>query len=414
VTTEAETTSSAGSNINSEASPWPVAELSRQLKEYVERLTPIWVEGELASIQDSKGNLFAELRDLKLEFSVQLHAWASDRSGIDPTLQQGERVVALLQPQFWGKSGKLSMRIAAMRRVGMGELLERIARLRAQLELEGLTAPERKRALPLLPNRVGLITGANSDAEKDVLRIARDRWPAVEFETIHTLVQGDSAAMEISFALKQLDADPRVDVIIIARGGGSFQHLLPFSDEQLVRDAAAATTPIVSAIGHENDRPVLDDVADVRASTPTDAAKRVVPEVSLERAQLADLLARSSKVLRSSVSSELDLLEQLRSRPVLASPFGYLDNLGEKLAVLQQRVREIVQFRFEREQTILEQLFRRGYNLAPESVLERGYALLQDELGRILVGDPSPGTDLLIRRSRSEITATVKTLKKRS
>jgi exodeoxyribonuclease VII large subunit len=413
VTTEAEPMTVAGSNINSEASPWPVAELSKQLKEYVERLRPIWVEGELASIQDSKGNLFAELRDLKLEFSVQLHAWASDRGAIDPTLQQGERVVALLQPQFWGKTGKLSMRVSAMRRVGMGELLERIARLRAQLDSEGLTAAERKRPLPLLPNRIGLITGANSDAEKDVLRIARDRWPAVEFETMHTLVQGDSAAMEISFALKQLDADARVDVIIIARGGGSFQHLLPFSDEQLVRDAAAAKTPIVSAIGHENDRPVLDDVADVRASTPTDAAKRVVPDAAHERSVISESVSRAAQVLTARLNSEISALLQLRSRPVLASPYGYLDNLQQELTNLKTRIRDIVRFRFDREVVLLEQLYRRGYNLAPDSVLERGYALLQDSAGKLLSADPQPGSELLIRRARTEILATAKSVRKR-
>lgn len=413
MTTEAESIAVAGSNINSEGTPWPVAELSKQLKDYVERLRPIWVEGELASIQDSKGNLFAELRDLRLEFSVQLHAWASDRAAIDPTLKQGERVVALLQPQFWGKTGKLSMRVSAMRRVGMGELLERIARLRAQLELEGLTSAERKRPLPLLPNRIGLITGANSDAEKDVLRIARDRWPAVEFETAHTLVQGDSAAMEISFALKELDANERVDVIIIARGGGSFQHLLPFSDEQLVRDAAAASTPIVSAIGHENDRPVLDDVADVRAATPTDAAKRVVPEVADERSFLVERISRGTQVLSARVNAELASLQQLRSRPVLASPFGYLENLTQELSILQRRTREILKFRYERETALLEQLYRRGYNLAPDSVLERGYALLQNSSGGLLGADPEPGSEFVIRRAESEIIATANSVRKR-
>ncbi|MSZ46723.1 MAG: exodeoxyribonuclease VII large subunit, partial [Actinobacteria bacterium] len=263
------------SKVSSELSPWPVSRLSLTLKEWIERLGVLWIEGELASIKIGASNMFGELRDLQIENSVSIHSW--NVAKIPNDLKQGDRVLALIKPAFWPKGGKLTMQVIEMRKVGLGELLERIERLRAQLTVEGLTSIERKQPLPFLPNKIGLITGKDSDAEKDVLQNAKLRWPDVQFRTIHTLVQGDKAAPEVIAAIKALDEDPEVDVIIIARGGGSFLDLMVFSDEALVRAAANAKTPIVSAIGHENDRPVLDDVADLRASTPTDAAKRVVP-----------------------------------------------------------------------------------------------------------------------------------------
>jgi exodeoxyribonuclease VII large subunit len=280
------------SKVSSEHSPWRVSQLSKSLKDWIEKLGRVWVEGELQQIQLRGSNLFGSLRDLDSENSVEIHAFEASDVDIEVSLKQGDRVVALVQPAFWAKNGKLTMRVLKMHKVGLGELLERIEKLRQQIIKEGLTDPARKKLLPFLPGRIGLVTGANSDAEKDVLQNARNRWPEVQFDVIHTLVQGDRAAAEIIMAIQQLDAMADVDVIIVARGGGSFQDLLPFSDERLVRAAAALTKPLVSAIGHENDQPLLDLVADLRASTPTDAAKRVVPDVVEERKTIQTALDR--------------------------------------------------------------------------------------------------------------------------
>jgi len=251
------------SRTTTEETPWPVSQLAQKLKGYIEKLGLVWVEGEITKVSFTN-NMFASLRDLTVESSVEIFAWNLEK--IDKTIQHGDRVIALVKPNFWPKNGKLNMQVFEMRKVGLGELLERIERLRAQLAAEGLT--QKKQPLPFLPNCVGLVTGRDSDAEKDVLQNARLRWPEVKFKVQHSMVQGDKAAGQLVAAIKALDADPEVDVIIVARGGGSFLDLLVFSDEQVVRAAAATTKPLVSAIGHENDRPVLDDVADLRASTP--------------------------------------------------------------------------------------------------------------------------------------------------
>ncbi|BDS50691.1 exodeoxyribonuclease 7 large subunit [Rhodoluna lacicola] len=311
------------SKVSSELSPWPVSRLSLTLKEWIERLGVLWIEGELASIKIGASNMFGELRDLQIENSVSIHSW--NVSKIPNDLKQGDRVLALIKPAFWPKGGKLTMQVIEMRKVGLGELLERIERLRAQLTKEGLTSLDRKQPLPFLPNKIGLITGKDSDAEKDVLQNAKLRWPDVQFRIRHTLVQGDKAAPEIINAIKTLDEDPEVDVIIIARGGGSFLDLMVFSDEALVRAAASAKTPIVSAIGHENDRPVLDDVADLRASTPTDAAKRVVPDVAEEKHKLEQLRQRLFMRVDTFVANQLGMIEQIRSRPILANPYTFIE-----------------------------------------------------------------------------------------
>ena len=260
--------------------PWPVALLSAKIKGWIDRLGAVWVEGEITQWGLSGGNVYGKLKDLDADVTVGFTVWSSVKAKLPDDLKQGDRVVALVKPNYWVKGGSLTMQVFEMRHVGLGDLLERLERLRQALRTEGLFDLARKRPLPFLPGCIGLITGKDSDAEKDVLRNAQLRWPAVEFRVVHTAVQGDRASGEVTAALRSLDADPDVDVIIVARGGGDFQNLLVFSDETLVRTAASCVTPIVSAIGHEADRPLLDEVADLRASTPTDAAKRVVPDVA--------------------------------------------------------------------------------------------------------------------------------------
>ena len=337
--------------------------------------------------------------------SVEIHAFTNSGAEIAPGLAQGDRVVALLQPTFWPKNGKLTMRVMQMHKVGLGELLERLERLKVQLISEGLADPARKKPLPFLPNKIGLITGADSDAEKDVLQNAKLRWPEVQFQVQHTHVQGDKAVNEILLALGVLDADPEVDVIIIARGGGSFQDLLPFSDERLVRAAAKLTKPFVSAIGHENDQPLLDLVADLRASTPTDAAKRVVPDVVEERRGLAISIQRIRVRVGSYLDSQSQLLQQLVSRPVIASPYGFVDAQAEVIATGARRIREIFDFRLQRGQGEIKQLHAQARSLSPQLTLERGYSVITDENGKPL-GKITKSKKLLIRTSKQEITAT--------
>lgn len=403
---------SSQSKVSSEHSPWQVSQLSRSLKDWIEKLGMVWVEGELQSYSEKGGNVFASLRDLDIESAVEIHSFANSGAQIELGLSQGDRVVALVQPVFWPKNGKLTMRIAAMHKVGLGELLERIERLKQQLISEGLADASRKKALPFLPNRIGLITGAKSDAEKDILQNARLRWPDVQFEIINTLVQGDRAAAEIILALGQLEAMPEVDVIIVARGGGSFQDLLPFSDERLVRAAAALTKPLVSAIGHENDQPLLDLVADLRASTPTDAAKRVVPDVVEERRNLKLVRERAWYRVSSQIDSQLQLIGSLRSRPVLASPFGFIDAQQEQLSQLTRRVREIFDYRIQVAVSEVNQLHAKASALSPKLTLERGYSVLLDEAGAP-VTKLKKGQVFTVITNSQEISATTNSVKER-
>lgn len=391
--------------VSSELSPWPVSRLSLTLKEWIERLGVLWIEGELASIKIGPSNMFGELRDLQIENSVSIHSWSVAKIPAD--LKQGDRVLALIKPAFWPKGGKLTMQVLEMRKVGLGELLERIERLRAALTAEGLTAIERKKPLPFLPNKIGLITGKDSDAEKDVLQNAKLRWPEVQFRVINTLVQGDKAAPEVIEAIKTLDADDEVDVIIIARGGGSFLDLLVFSDEALVRTAAAAKTPIVSAIGHENDRPVLDDVADLRASTPTDAAKRVVPDVVDERHKLEQMRQRLFMRVDSFIAAQFELLAQMRSRPILANPHTFIDTQDSELLRSIDAMRSRLDQTLVRESLVVGHLRQQVRSLSPQSTLDRGYAVVRDADGHVISDSTKvkTGQKLRVRLAKGELEA---------
>lgn len=391
---------------NSFEEPWPVSQLSQKLADYIKRLGTVWVEGELTKPQLKGTTFFGELRDLREEVAVAIHSFNSGSFPKD--LASGDRVAVLVKPEFWKKSGKISMQVFELRKVGLGELLERIQRLRDKLAAEGLTDPARKQPLPFLPNCVGLITSKDSDAEKDVLQNAKLRWPEVRFKTVHTQVQGDAAAPQIIAAIQKLDADPEVDVIIIARGGGAFGDLLVFSDEKLVRAAAEAKTPIVSAIGHEADRPVLDDVADWRASTPTDAAKRVVPDIAEERRHLDQLLGRAFTRIAHYVSAQFDLIGQLRSRPVLANPYTFIDEHQAEIEELIGNARSSIDLMLEREGNKIDTLRKLAVSLSPQSTLDRGYSVIRDEAGHVL-SDASKiksGTKLKLRLAKGETSAT--------
>jgi len=379
-------------------SPWPVGVLSNKIRGYIERLGTAWVEGEIVQWGASGGNVYGKLKDLTLDATVSFTVWSSVKARLTGDFKQGDRVIALVKPNYWVKGGTLTMQVYELRHVGIGDLLERLERLRAQLKAEGLFDASRKRVLPFLPHRIGLVTGKDSDAEKDVLRNAQLRWPAVDFSVVHAAVQGDRMVGEVTAAIQRLDADPSVDVIIVARGGGDFQNLLGFSDEGLIRAVAACTTPVVSAIGHEADRPLLDDVADLRASTPTDAAKRVVPDVSDELNRVQQARARLSSRLTGILAAEVDRLEQLRSRPVLSGSDWIIDSRSQDLTRYVARGSELVQRALERAGSTVVELRSQLRALSPQGTLDRGYAIVQLPDGHVLRrSEQAPtGTELLI------------------
>ena len=375
---------SSESRVSSEQTPWSVANFTNTLKEWITRLGNVWVEGQISQISPKKDVFFGELRDLVADKGFSIHSRRPDVLAAVSELSAGDRVVALVHPDFWERSGKTSMDVLAIRKVGLGELLERIERLRQQLIKEGLTLAERKQPLPFLPNLIGLITGANSDAEKDVLQNAKARWPEVRFKVQHTPVQGDKAAPEIIKAIELLDADPEVDVIVLARGGGSFQDLLVFSDEKLVRAVANCKTPIVSAIGHENDRPLTDEVADVRASTPTDAAKLIVPDVIEERKKISQALERISLRVVGFVQNQIELILGIRSRPILANPFTLVDERALQISQLEQTLSSQLSNTLEKQQLLISGLRGQVRALSPKLTLDRGYAVVRDNNGHVL------------------------------
>jgi exodeoxyribonuclease VII large subunit len=383
--------------------------LSNKIKGWIDRLGAVWVEGEITQWGVSGGNVYGKLKDLDVDATVGFTVWSSVRAKLPDDLKQGDHVVTLLKPNYWVKGGTLTMQVFEMRHVGLGDLLERLERLRQALKAEGLFDLDRKKPLPFLPACIGLITGKDSDAEKDVLRNAQLRWPAVEFRVVHAAVQGDRAAAEVTAALITLDADPEVDVIIVARGGGDFQNLLVFSDETLVRTAASCVTPIVSAIGHEADRPLLDDVADLRASTPTDAAKRVVPDVADELNRVQQARARIGGRMTNLISHEIDRLEQLRSRPVLAASAWIVDSRAEELGRHVQRSTELVELLVDRSERAVAQLRGQLRALSPQGTLDRGYAIAQLAGGAVLrSSDEAPvGSALLLTLSDGRVDAVV-------
>ncbi|MFJ4173726.1 exodeoxyribonuclease VII large subunit [Microbacterium sp. NPDC089696] len=387
--------------------PTSVARLNATIRDFVARWNTVWVEGEITSWNVRAGNVFARLKDTRSDAQISIRIWSSVRPRIPNDLGVGDHVVAAVKADYFVKAGDFSFAVSAMKHVGLGDQLERLERLRAQLRQEGLFDPARKKRLPFLPHVIGLITGERSDAEKDVHRNAELRWPQVRFRTEYAAVQGDRCVPDTLAALARLDADPDVDVIVIARGGGDPQTLLGFSDERLVRAVAAARTPVVSAIGHENDHPLLDDVADLRASTPTDAAKRVVPDVSEQRALIAQLRSRATMRLTQRVSHDIAQLEQLRSRPALRSPDPIIDARSQDVWLLLSRGRDTVTRRLDAAGRATSELRASLRALSPAATLARGYAIAHLDGGVILrdAADAPAGSALTITVDRGSLAA---------
>lgn len=390
--------------------PAPVRVVSQAIGGWIDRLGAVWVEGQVAQLtrRPGAGTVFVTLRDPAADLSLQVTCRREVLDAVEPPLSDGARVVVHARPRWYYPRGTLTLVADEVRQVGLGELLARLERLKRLLAQEGLFAADRKRPLPFLPGVVGLVCGRASAAEHDVLENARRRWPGVRFRVENVPVQGPYAVPEILSALRALDADAEVEVIVVARGGGSAEDLLPFSDEALVRAVAACRTPVVAAIGHETDSPLLDLVADVRASTPTDAAKRVVPDVREEQAHVAQLRERARRCVGALVEREQHRLDATRSRPVLADPVAAVQRRSEEVAALRERSRRVLLHRLDSESSGLDHVLARVRSLSPAATLARGYAVVQRAVDGHVVRSPTqapPGTQLRLRLDGGELPA---------
>ena len=388
--------------------PYPVRAVAIRVAGWIDKLGLVWVEGQITQINVRPGapTAFLVLRDPAADMSLTLTCPRALLQSAPVKLTEGVQVVVQGKPTFYTGRGSFSLRVSEIRAVGVGELLARIERLRRLLDAEGLFDPRLKRPLPFLPGTVGLITGRASAAEHDVTSVSSARWPAVRFAIRNTAVQGPTAAAQIVAALAELDADPAVAAIVLARGGGSVEDLLPFSDETLCRAIAACRTPVVSAVGHEPDNPLCDLVADLRAATPTDAAKRIVPDAAAETARVAELRRRSAGALRNWVSREQRLLAGLRGRPVLADPMRMLDARGEEIQRARGAVRRDIARLIAAESDRIGHLSARLATLGPAATLARGYAVVQAGSTVLRsVADAPAGTGLRIRVADGVLTA---------
>jgi exodeoxyribonuclease VII large subunit len=379
--------------------PAQVRTIANAISGWVDKLGVVWVEGQVAQFNRRQGmnTVFMTLRDTVADISIPVTCSRQVFDSLNPPMVEGASVVVHAKPSYYANRGTLSLYARDIRMVGLGELLARLERRRQLLAAEGLFAAERKRRLPFLPGRIGLVTAPNSAAERDVLENTRRRWPAVRFAVRYAAMQGTGSAAEVIEAVGRLDRDPEVEVIVVARGGGSVEDLLPFSDEGLIRAVFATTTPVVSAIGHEPDSPLLDLVADLRASTPTDAAKLVVPDVREEVARVDHLRQRGRQVLTAWLSREQHALDTLRSRPALADPGRGLDERVREVEALRERARRTVHHQLDRAGNDLGHQLARVRGLSPLATLRRGYAVVQDADGHVVTEVAQARTDMTLR-----------------
>jgi exodeoxyribonuclease VII large subunit len=391
--------------------PWPVRVVSQKIAAWISKLGWVWVDGQVAQISRRPGTntVFLTLRDPSADLSLTV---TTNRDVLDlgaPNLTDGARIVVHAKPDFYPGRGTLSLRADEIRQVGIGELLARIEHLKKLLAAEGLFARERKRRLPFLPSRIGLITGRASAAERDVCTNARRRWPSIDFRIINVAVQGPTSVPQLIDALNVLDRDDTVDVIVLARGGGSIEDLLPFSDEALCRAVFACRTPVVSAVGHETDVPLVDYVADLRASTPTDAAKRIVPDLGEETTRLDQARGRLRRGVTHLLDREQHRLDAIRSRPALARPEAMVEQREADTTALRDRGTRCLGHRLDRADGELAHTLARLRALSPAATLQRGYAIVQRQDGTVVrsPAEVSPADPLRIRLAGGDLAATV-------
>ena len=394
--------------VNQADSPFSVRAISERIGAIIDTLSEVWIEGELSEINVRPGSptIFMRLRDPSADMSISVRCFKNIFDSIAP-LEQNARVVIRSKPTWWTKNGSLSFNISEIRQVGVGELMARLEALKNLLASEGLFDQGRKLPLPFLPNVVGLICGRNSDAGKDVVENAKRRWPGVKFEIREVAVASALAVTEVSTALAELDSDKNVDVIIITRGGGSFEDLLPFSDESLLRLVADCKTPIISAIGHENDAPLLDLVADWRASTPTDAGKRVVPDMSEELARISNLQDRSNRYIQSRIEFELAKLASYMERQIMREPELIISTRRDVIKELAARSHRSMSSALALGREEISGLRTQVRTLSPQATLDRGYSVVQTSDGSVVrkASELKSGQRLRLRLAQGEVGA---------
>ncbi len=391
--------------------PAPVRQIANAIAGWVDRLGAVWVEGQVAQVnrRPGVGTVFLTLRDAVADISVPVTCSRVLFDGLNPPLVEGASVVIHAKPSYYANRGTLSLAAREIRMVGLGELLARLERRRQLLAAEGLFAPELKRPLPFLPACIGLVTAPGSAAERDVLDNTRRRWPSARFRVVHAAMQGTRAAAEVMEALDRLERDTEVEVVIVARGGGSVEDLLPFSDEAMLRQVHRMRTPVVSAIGHEPDQPLLDLAADVRASTPTHAATLVVPDVAEEIRGVDGARDRIRSALAQLLTREQAGLDALRSRPALADPASLLGARSEEVSAWRDRARRTLTHALDRALDDIAHHRARARALSPLATLQRGYSVLQTADGTVLtsVAGATVGAPVTIRVADGRVHATV-------
>ncbi len=389
--------------------PFTVQQLSERVANAVKGWGNAWVEGEIIKFQaKAGGHAYPQLRDLATGSTISLVIFNGVLVSAGEEFKDGDRVLVSGNMDYYVARGTLSLKVSSIKKVGLGVLMAEIEARRAKIYAEGLADPSKKKKLPFLPGVIGLITAENSDAEKDVRQNILLRWPEAVIKMANVSVQGAECAPSVIAALKKMDADPEVEVIIITRGGGGFLDLVGFSDEALVRAVAACETPVISAIGHENDRPIIDDVADLRASTPTDAAKRVVPDVVDERRKISESLERMKSIIGSYLGHQVTLIQQIRQHPLLKDPHAYLIQRSDDLTRALGELRDDLDYKLDRQSTDLANKKSLLRSLSPQSTLDRGYAVVRDSEGKVIT-DPKmakSGTLLKLRVAKGDLDAT--------
>jgi exodeoxyribonuclease VII large subunit len=390
-------------------SPLAVHSVSTMIGEYIGRLGTIWIEGQLAEVNPRKGLTYLSLRDTDRDVSLSLYIASGVMDILATTVEQGSRVLVQVKADWWAKRGSLQFKVLQMRAVGIGELMARLEALRNLLAAEGLFNEDRKKPLPFLPRRIGLICGQASDAMHDVIENAKRRWPDVQFEVREVAVQGVNCVRQVSDALTELDAISDIDVIVIARGGGAFEDLLPFSDESLIRVVAGIETPVVAAIGHEEDRPLLDYVADYRASTPTDAARKIVPDVLQEISDLRNAQTRMQFLISAGITRLEQQLALTRSRPALASPATLISQRLTENAGLRSAIHVKVKNVIELETAHLTGAYATLRALSPQGTLERGFSIVRNSNNKIIKSSTqvNVGEELRVKFAEGDLVTRV-------